>query len=201
GLVQTLDYLGAIVVAQRNGTPIFLRDLGRLKLANLERHGIVGKNEKHDAIEGSVLLLKGENPSRVLHGVHRKIAELNERFATDNVRIVPYYDRSGLVDQTIGKVSHTILQGIALAFIVLIIFLGSLRGALIIGITIPFAMMTAFILMNIFKIPANLLSLGAIDFGIIVDAAIVMTEAILRRREARPNEPLTEADALAAALQ
>src|SRR5215467_2362640 len=201
GLVQTLDDLGAIVVAQRNGTPILLRDLGRLKLANLERHGIVGKNEKHDSIEGTVLLLKGENPSQVLRGVHRKIAELNERLAADDVRIVPYYDRSDLVDQTIGKVSHTILQGIALVFIVLIIFLGSARGALIVGITIPFAMLTAFILMNFFKIPANLLSLGAIDFGIIVDAAIVMTEAILRRREARPNERLTEADALAAALQ
>ena len=201
GLVQTLEDLGAIVVAQRNGTPIFLRDLGRLKLANLERHGIVGKNEKHDSIEGTVLLLKGENPSQVLLGVHRKIAELNERLATDDVRIMTYYDRSDLVDQTIGKVSHTILRGIALVFIVLIIFLGSPRSALIIAITIPFAMMTAFILMNIFKIPANLLSLGAIDFGIIVDAAIVMTEAILRRREARPNEPFNEADARAAALQ
>src|SRR5215831_1647921 len=201
GLVQTLDDLGAIVVAQRNGTPILLRDLGRLKLANLERHGIVGKNEKHDSIEGTVLLLKGENPSQVLRGVHRKIAELNERLAADDVRIVPYYDRSDLVDQTIGKVSHTILQGIALVFIVLIIFLGSPRSALIIGVTIPFAMVTVFTLMNIFKIPANLLSLGAIDFGIIVDAAIVMTEAVLRRREARPNERLSEADALAAALQ
>jgi cobalt-zinc-cadmium resistance protein CzcA len=201
GLVQSLDDLGAIVVAQRNGTPIFLRDLGRLKLANLERHGIVGKNEKHDAIEGTVLLLKGENPSRVLRGVHRKVAELNERLAMDDVQIVPYYDRSDLVGQTIGKVSRTILQGIAIVLIVLIIFLGSLRGALIIGATIPFAMVTAFILMNIFKIPANLLSLGAIDFGIIVDAAIVMTEAVLRRREARPNERLNEADARAAALQ
>src|SRR5215510_924773 len=201
GLVQTLDDLGAIVVAQRNGTPILLRDLGRLKLANLERHGIVGKNEKHDSIEGTVLLLKGENPSQVLLGVHRKIAELNERLATDDVRIMTYYDRSDLVDQTIGKVSHTILRGIALVFIVLIIFLGSPRSALIIAITIPFAMMTAFILMNFFKIPANLLSLGAIDFGIIVDAAIVMTEAVLRRREASPRERLDEADARAAALQ
>jgi heavy metal efflux system protein len=201
GLVQTLDDLGAIVVAQRNGTPIILRDLGRLKLANLERHGFVGKNEKHDSIEGTVLLLKGENPSRVLHDIHGKVAELNERLAIDDVRIVPYYDRSDLVGQTIGKVSRTILQGITLVFIVLIFFLGRLRSALIIGVTIPFAMVTVFILMNIFNISANLLSLGAIDFGIIVDAAIVMTEAILRRREASPDERLSEADARAAALQ
>ena len=201
GLVQTLEDFGAIVVTQRNGTPIFLRDLGRLKLSNLERHGIVSKNEKNDSIEGTVLLLKGDNPSRVLKGVHAKVAELNERLAADDVQIVPYYDRSDLVDQTISKVSHTILQGIGLVFIVLVLFLGSARGALIVGITIPFAMVTVFILMNFFKIPANLLSLGAIDFGIIVDAAIVMTEAILRRREARPDEWLTEADARAAAHQ
>src|ERR1700730_3306977 len=201
GLVQTLDDLGAIVVTQRNGTPIFLRDLGRLKLANLERHGIVGKNQKNDVIEGTVLLLKESNPSRVLEGVHAKVAELNERLVADDVQIVPYYDRSDLVDQTISKVSHTILQGIGLVVIVLILFLGSPRSALIVGVTIPFAMVTVFVLMNFFKIPANLLSLGAIDFGIIVDAAIVVTDAILRRREAKPDEPLTEDDARAAAHQ
>src|SRR5499425_871548 len=201
GLVQTLEDFGAVVVTQRNGTPIFLRDLGRLKLANLERHGIVGKNRQNDVIEGTVLLLKGENPSRVLEGVQAKVAELNERLAADDVQIVPYYDRSDLVDQTISKVSHTILQGIGLVFIVLILFLGSPRSALIVGITIPFAMVTVFVLMNFFKIPANLLSLGAIDFGIIVDPAIVVTEAILRRREAKPDEPLTEDDARAAAHQ
>jgi cobalt-zinc-cadmium resistance protein CzcA len=201
GLVQTLEDMGAIVVTQRNGTPIFLRDLGRLKLANLERHGIVGKNQKNDVIEGTVLLLKGENPSRVLEGVQAKVAELNERLAADDVQIVPYYDRSDLVDQTISKVSHTILQGIGLVFVVLILFLGSPRSALIVGITIPFAMVTVFVLMNFFKIPANLLSLGAIDFGIIVDPAIVVTEAILRRRESKPDEPLTEDDARAAAHQ
>jgi cobalt-zinc-cadmium resistance protein CzcA len=201
GLVQTLDELGAIVVTQRNGTPILLRDLGKLKLANLERHGIVGKNQKNDVVEGTVLLLKGENPSRVLAGVHAKVAELNQRLAADDVRIVPYYDRSELVNQTISKVSHTILQGIGLVFFVLILFLGSPRSALIVGITIPFAMVTVFILMNLFKIPANLLSLGAIDFGIIVDAAIVVTEAILRRREAEPDRPLTEGDAADAAHQ
>jgi cobalt-zinc-cadmium resistance protein CzcA len=201
GLVQTLDDLGAIVVTQRNGTPIFVRDLGRLKLANLERHGIVAKNEHGDVVEGTVLLLKGDNPSKVLEGVHAKVAELNQRLAPDDVRVVPYYDRTDLVNQTISRVSHTILQGIALVFVVLMFFLGSLRSALIVGITIPFALVTAFILMNLLKIPANLLSLGAIDFGIIVDAAIVMTEAILRRRESKPNEWLTEEDGRLAAHQ
>jgi cobalt-zinc-cadmium resistance protein CzcA len=194
GLVQSLDEFGAIVVTQRDGTPILLRDLGKLKLANLERHGIVGKNRQNDVVEGTVLLLKGENPSKVLEGIHAKVVELNERLAADDVRIVPYYDRSDLVNQTVSKVSHTIFQGIGLVFIVLIIFLGSARSAAIVGITIPFALLTAFIFMNLFKIPANLLSLGAIDFGIIVDAAIVVTEAILRRREATPDEPLSETE-------
>src|SRR6266481_7055909 len=123
GFVQSLEDLGAVVVTQRNGTPIFLRDLGRLKLANLERHGIVGKNQRNDSIEGTVLLLKDDNPSRVLEGVHAKVAELNERLAADDVQIVAYYDRSNLVDQTISKVSHTIFQGIGLVLIVLILFL------------------------------------------------------------------------------
>ncbi|MBO0753692.1 MAG: efflux RND transporter permease subunit, partial [Bradyrhizobiaceae bacterium] len=186
---------------QHNGTPIFLRDLGRLKLANLERHGIVGKNHRNDVVEGTVLLLKDDNPSRVLDGIHAKVAELNELLKSDDVQIVPYYDRSDLVNQTVSKVSHTIFQGIGLVLIVLILFLGSVRSAVIVAVTIPFAMVTVFVLMNIFKIPANLLSLGAIDFGIIVDAAIVIMEAILRRREAKPEEPLTEADARAAASQ
>jgi heavy metal efflux system protein len=201
GLVQTLDDLGAIVVTQRNGTPILLRDLGKLKLANQERHGVLGKNRKNDAIEGTVLLLRGQNPSRVIDGVHAKVAELNARLKNDDVRIVPYIDRADLIDATVDKISHTIFQGIGLVLIVLILFLGSARAAVIIGITIPFAMVTAFILMNLTKIPANLLSLGAIDFGIIVDGAIVMTEAILRRREAEPDRPLTEEDAAAAAHQ
>src|SRR5579871_1177207 len=201
GLVQTLEDMGDIVVTQRSGTPIFVRDLGVLKLSNQERHGILGKNEKNDAISGIVLLLRGENPSRVIEGVHAKVAEINKRLKTQDVQIVPYLDRSGLVNATVDKVSHTVFEGIGLVLIVLILFLGSPRSALIVGTTIPFAMLVAFVLMYFTKIPANLLSLGAIDFGIIVDASIVMMEAILRRREAHPDEPLTESDARAAALQ
>jgi cobalt-zinc-cadmium resistance protein CzcA len=201
GLIQTLDDLGNIVVAQHNGTPILVRDLGKLKLSNLERHGIVGKDDMKDIVEGTVLLLRHENPSRVLDGVHAKIAELNAQLKADGVRIAPYLDRTTLVGSTVDKVRNTVFSGIGLVLIVLILFLGSPRSALIVGITIPFAMVVTFILMYHTGISANLLSLGAIDFGIIVDGAIVMTEAILRRREARPDQPLTEADALAAARQ
>jgi heavy metal efflux system protein len=201
GLVQTLEDMGNIVVTQHNGTPVFVRDLGKVKLSTQERHGILGKDDSNDSISGSVLLLRGENPSRVLEGIHAKVAELNERLKDDDVRIVPDLDRSDLVDATVDKVSHTILEGVGLVIIVLILFLGSARSAAIVGITIPFAMLVAFIFMNLTKVPANLLSLGAIDFGIIVDGAVVMTEAILRRREAKPTEPLTEADVREAATQ
>jgi len=201
GLVQTLDDLGNIVVTQHNGTPILVRDLGKLKLSNQERHGVVGQDDKNDVVEGTVLLLRHENPSQVLDGVHVKIAELNERLKADDVQIVPYLDRTNLVNSTVDKVGQTVFSGIGLVLIVLILFLGSPRSALIVGITVPFAMVTAFILMYHAGISANLLSLGAIDFGIVVDGAIVMTEAILRRREAKPTEPLTEAEVRDAACQ
>jgi cobalt-zinc-cadmium resistance protein CzcA len=201
GLVQTLEDLGDVVVAERNGMPIFVRDLGRLKLGNQERHGILRKNQKNDVIEGTVLLLRGENPSRVMEGVHAKVAELNERLKGEDVRIVPYIDRTDLVDATVDKVSHTVCMGIGLVLIVLILFLGSPRSAMLVGITIPFAMMAAFILMHLSSVPANLLSLGAIDFGIIVDASIVMIDAVLRRREAQPDAPLSENDVQSAACQ
>ncbi len=194
GLVQTLDDLGNIVVAEHNGTPIFVHDLGKLKLANQERHGIVGKDELNDVVEGTVLLLRGENPSQVLQGVHAKIDELNARLKSDDVQIATYLDRSTLVNATVDKVSTTILTGVSLVVLVLLLFLGSPRAALIVGITVPFAVLMAFILMSFTRISANLLSLGAIDFGIIVDGAIVMVEAIMRRREAKEDQPLEESD-------
>jgi heavy metal efflux system protein len=113
GMVQTLRDMGDIVVTQHNGTPIFVRDLGKLKLSNLERHGIVGKDQENDVVEGTVLLLRGENPSSVLKNVHAKMAEINEQLKPDDVQIAPYLDRSTLVDATVDKVSHTISSQLA----------------------------------------------------------------------------------------
>ncbi|NLR78114.1 efflux RND transporter permease subunit [Chitinophaga eiseniae] len=187
GLVKTLESLGNVVVKSVNGVPVFLKDLGRLKLGNLERKGILGYTDRQvnysEGDEGIVLLLKGQNPSVVLEGIHAAVKDLNEHILPDGVRIRPYLDRTQLIDSTLQTVSHTLLEGIGLVMIVLIIFLGNWRGALIVAITIPLALLIAFILMHFTKIPANLLSLGAVDFGIIVDGAIVMMEAILKRRE------------------
>lgn len=201
GLIQSLDDMGNIVVAQRGGTPIFVRDLGKLKLSNQERRGVFGKDHRSDMVSGIVLLLRGENPSQVLDGIHAKVAKLNKTLLASDVQIVPYLDRSNLVESTVKKVSHTVFEGIGLVLIVLILFLGSPRSAIVVGATIPFAMLVAFALMYLTNIPANLLSLGAIDFGILVDASIVMTEAILRRREAKPDAVLTEGDVREASLQ
>jgi len=201
GLIRTLEQIGSIVVTQFNGTPVLVRDLGRTTLSHQEREGILGKDSNPDTLEGIVLMLKYQNPSETLRGVHAKVNELNAGLASDGVRIVPYIDRDNLVRATVHKVGQTILEGIGLVFLILILFLGSPRSALVVAVTIPLALVSVFSLLNLTHVSANLLSLGAIDFGILVDGAIVVTESVLRRREALPNEVLSEDEAKAATLQ
>jgi len=201
GLIHNLAEIGSIVVAQSGGTPVLVRDLGRTTLSHQEREGIVGKDANPDTIEGIVLMLKYQNPSQTLKGLHAKVAELNERLKPQDVRIVPYIDRDDLVKATVSKVGQTIAEGVALVFLILILFLGSPRSALVVAVTIPLALVSVFSLLNLTKVSANLLSLGAIDFGILVDGAIVVTEAILRRREALPDVEMSESEAKAATLQ
>ncbi|WP_454908323.1 efflux RND transporter permease subunit [Variovorax gossypii] len=196
GLITSLDDLGAVVVSQSNGSPVLVRDLGRLQFGHQERGGILGKDRNPDTIEGIVLMLKYENPSRVLEGVHKKIDELQAQLAPMGVKIVPYIDRDDLVKLTVDKVTHTVLEGMALVCFVLILFLGSPRSAVVAAVAIPMSLVTVFIVMHFTRMPANLFSLGAIDFGIIVDGAIVVMEAILRRREEEPNATLTEGNIL-----
>ena len=196
GQIRTLDDLGTVVVAQNGGSPVLVRDLGRLQFGHQERGGILGKDTNPDTIEGIVLMLKYENPSRVLEGVHKKIDELQAELAPMGVKIVPYIDRDDLVKLTVDKVTHTVLEGMALVCFVLILFLGSPRSAVVAAVAIPMSLVTVFIVMHFTRMPANLFSLGAIDFGIIVDGAIVVMEAILRRREEEPHATLTEGNIL-----
>ena len=198
GLIRNLEDLGNIVVSEQHGTPVFLRSLGALQLGALQRNGILGKDGNPDGVSGIVLLLRGENPSRVLDGLHERVAALNHGLLPADVKVVPYLDRTDLVRTTLNTVSHTMIEGIGLVIIVLILFLGSPRSALIVATVIPLSLLIAFILMRMTNIPANLLSLGAIDFGIIVDGAIVVMESILRRREERPQDEMTEGDAISA---
>ncbi|WP_104383111.1 efflux RND transporter permease subunit [Sphingobacterium sp. HMA12] len=197
GLVKSLDDLANIVVKSVNGNRIYMRDLGRVKLGNLARKGALGYSDKRganysDNIEGIVLLLKHENPSTVLAGVNTAVDELNSKILPKDVKIHVVLDRTSLVDNTLHTVSKTLLEGMVLVILVLILFLGSWRGALLVAITIPLSLLIAFILMHFTDIPANLLSLGAIDFGIIVDGAIVMLETILKKREEKPGVQLAE---------
>ncbi|ROH90163.1 efflux RND transporter permease subunit [Chryseobacterium cucumeris] len=196
GLVKDLDDLGKIVVKTQNGVPVFLNDVGTLKYGNLERKGILGYTDRNrnysESVEGIVLLLRGQNPSQVLEGVHEAIEELNNETLPPGVKIHPFLDRTDLVKTTLTTVSHTLTEGIVLVIIVLIVFLGSWRGAFLVAITIPLSLLFAFVLMHFTNIPANLLSLGAIDFGIIVDGAIVMLETILKKREENSEETLEE---------
>lgn len=196
GLIKDLEDLGKIVVKAEDGVPVFLNDVGILKYGNLERKGILGYSDRSrdysDSLEGIVLLLKGENPSVVLDKIHASVKELNDQILPQGVTIHTFLDRTDLVDTTLNTVSTTLIEGISLVIIVLIVFLGSWRGALLVAITIPISLLFAFILMYFTDIPANLLSLGAIDFGIIVDGAIVMMESILKKREEEPHGELKE---------
>jgi cobalt-zinc-cadmium resistance protein CzcA len=201
GAITNMKDIGNIVITQKNGTPVFVRDIGEVVQGALPRQGILGFNQNSDAVSGIVDMLRGSNPSRVLVGVHKKVEELNSRILPKDVKIVPYLDRTELVNTTLERVGRTLLEGIILVVIVLILFLGNVRGALIVALTIPFALFFAFTMMFMTKIPANLLSLGAIDFGIIVDGAIVLLEVVLRHAEEQPGVGLELEDARGAALQ
>ncbi|GBQ69786.1 cation efflux system protein CzcA [Ameyamaea chiangmaiensis NBRC 103196] len=196
GMVRSLDDMGAIAVTEQNGQPVLVRDLGRLELGHQVREGILGFNGNPDAIEGIVMMLTGQNPSEVLRRLHAQVSDLNEELAPQGVKIVPYIDRDNLVNATTEKVTHTVLEGVTLVFVVLILFLGSPRSAVVAAVTIPLALATVFVLMRALDMPANLFSLGAIDFGVIVDGAIVVMEAILRLREEHPDRRLSLSDIL-----
>jgi heavy metal efflux system protein len=187
GLIKDLSDLGRIVVKTEDGIPIFINDLGTLKYGTLERKGVFGYSDREreysESVEGIVQLLRYENPSRVLDEVHKAIDELNKEILPKDVSIHVYLDRTQLVDATLHTVSHTLSFGVLLVIAILIIFLGSWRSALVVAITIPLSLLIAFIMMHFTGIQANLLSLGAIDFGIIVEGAIVMLETVLRKRE------------------
>lgn len=194
GLITDLKDMEGIVVKSVNGTPIYLSDLGTLKYGNLERKGILGylddDTDYRDGVEGIVQILRYQNPSDVLDKIHDAVDDMNNDILPHGVKIYPFLDRTQLVNTTLDTVSHTLFFGMILVIGILLIFLGSPRSALLVAITIPISLLIAFILMHLTNIPANLLSLGAIDFGILVDGAIVMMETILKKRESDAERPL-----------
>lgn len=179
GLLQSIDEIKEIVVASRDGAPVFVKNIGEIVIGPQTLNGIVGYDKQDDAVQGIVLLIKGKHTIEVLNGVKEKIDYLNHHGLPAGVRIVPIYDRTDLVQKTVHTVERNMLEGIALILVILLIFLRRIVTSLIIIIVIPLSLLFAFILVDVANVSANLISLGAIDFGIIVDSAVVMVEAVM----------------------
>ena len=187
GLLQSVADIESIVVAAQKGTPVRVRDIGEVAIGTAIRLGVLGRDHDDDLVQGIVLMRKGENPGQVIEGVKARAAEVSKLLPA-GVELRPYYSRDRLVQTTVHTVLRNLIEGAVLVVILLTLFLYDIRAAFIVALTIPLSLLFAFIFMDLRGIPANLLSLGAIDFGIIVDGAVIMTENIVRRlAERRPR--------------
>ncbi len=199
GRIATTEDIGNIVLANKGGTPVLVKDVGRVVIGHAPRLGQFGFDDQNDAVEGVILLRKGEQAQTVLQGAEAKTRELNDSVLSKDVKIRPFYDRSELVELTTRTVEDNLLRGIVLVIVVLIFFLYDVRSGLIVAATIPLSLLFAFICLDLKGIPANLLSIGAIDFGILVDGAVVMVENIHRQLALRNGTSYNVADVIAAA--
>jgi heavy metal efflux system protein len=181
GRLSTPDDIGKVVLAVHNGTPVLVKDVGDVVIGSAPRLGQFGFNDNNDAVEGVILMRTGEQAQTVLKAVQAKTDELNRSILPKDVKVKPFYDRSDLIRLTTRTVEDNLLRGIVLVIIVLIFFLYDVRSGLIVAATIPLSLFFAFICLDLRHIPANLLSIGAIDFGILVDGAVVMVENIHRQ--------------------
>ncbi len=207
GLYRNVKDIGQTVLKAQNGTPVLVRDIAFVTQAPKIRLGQIGKAvhrpdgkiyDTADTIEGIVLLRKGANGDAMLAALHDKIDYLNNHFLPTGVRIVPFLDRSDLVHLTTHTVMHNLTEGILLVSVILFLFLGNVRSALIVVLTIPFALLFASICLNLSNVPANLLSLGALDFGMVVDGSVVVIENVLRHISR--NRETTVADVIREAV-
>lgn len=181
GLLRSSAEIGQVVVAENKGSPILVRDVAEVVESRVPEQGIVGYNEQDDVVSGIVLLRKDENPSMVLDALKAKVDTLNNSVLPKGVQLVPFYDRSWLIGKTLKTVFANLLEGALLVTVVLYLFLADFRAAGIVASVIPLALLGTFIGLTLVNIPANLLSLGAMDFGIIVDGAVIVIENIFRR--------------------
>ncbi|MCS7079287.1 MAG: CusA/CzcA family heavy metal efflux RND transporter [Chloracidobacterium sp.] len=179
GLVRSRQDIERIVIGAFNGVPLFVRDVAQVSVAPALQTGVFGYNDVSGGVEGIVLLRRWENPSDTLAALKEAIAELNAQLAPQGVQLVTVYDRGELVANTLRTVSRTLIEGLIIVMLVLFFFLGDVRAALLTAVTIPLSLLFAFLCLKLVGIPANLLSLGALDFGIIVDGTLVMVEHIV----------------------
>lgn len=187
GLLASADDIGRIVLASRGGTPILIRDVAQVKIGAVPRLGVVGQDGDDDIVTAVVVMRKGENPSEVLKGVKARISALNEKGLPPGMKIEPYYDRTWLMGKTLSTVFRNLVEGAVLVSIVLYLFLSNVRASLAVVVVIPLALLSTFLGLKIMGVPANLLSLGAMDFGIIVDGAVIVIENILARLSQQPE--------------
>jgi heavy metal efflux system protein len=199
GRVNTLEDIGNVVVAVHNGTPVLVKDVGRVVIGIAPRLGEFGYQKQDDAVEGVILLRTGEKTQDVLKRVEAKTHELNTEILPKDVKVLPFYDRSDLVDLTTQVVEGNLLRGLLLVVVVLIFFLYDFRAGLIVATSIPLALLFAFVCLDLQHASANLLSIGAVDFGILVDGAVVMVENIFRQLAARQGSPLNVREIIAEA--
>jgi len=196
GLLQTVEDIGEVPVASNKGAPVRIKDIGRVEIGHAPRLGIFGFEDNPDAVEGVILMRRGEQTQNVLKGVEQKTEELNRSILPSDVKVHPYYDRSDLVRVTTDTVEGNLLRGMLLVVVVLIFFLASVRAAVIAALTIPLALLFAFVILKAHGDAANLLSIGAIDFGIIIDGTIVMVENIYRELGLRHGQDYKLKDVL-----
>ncbi|HET9820163.1 MAG TPA: CusA/CzcA family heavy metal efflux RND transporter [Rhodanobacteraceae bacterium] len=185
GRIKTPQDIGNIVLAVHDGTPVLVKDVAKVKVGIAPRLGEFGYMNQDDAVEGVILALTGSKTEDVLKRVETKTRELNQAILPKDVRVHPYYDLTTLIDQTKGVVMHNLAIGLVLVVVVLVFFLYDLRAGLIVAVTIPLALLFAFLCLDLKNASANLLSIGAVDFGILVDGAIFMVENIFRELAAR----------------
>lgn len=181
GLFRSIDDIAAVAVTSRGGTPLRLDQLASVREGWAPRQGVVGRSDDPDIVEGIVLMRRGENPTRVLEALRAQVELINAGILPDGVEIAPFYDRTTLVDTTLQTVGHNLGEGALLVIVVLAVFLLDLRAALIVAAVIPLSLATAFAYLHARGMAANLISMGAVDFGIIVDGAVVIVEAIALR--------------------
>ena len=199
GLIRNTQDIGNIVIAEKAGTPVYVKDVATVQIGHAVRLGQFGYMGQDDSVEGVILMRVGEQAQVVLKKVEAMTKDLNQHVLPPDVKIVPFYDRSSLIEETTRTVERNLLRGMVLVLIILGLFLFSVRTALIVAITIPFALLFSFICLDWRHIPANLLSIGAIDFGIIVDGAVVMVENIFRELAARQGDDYSLIEVIRAA--
>ena len=188
GLINDLEELRNIVVKNINGTPVLVRHLADVHESCLPRLGQVGRMDEDDVVQGIVVMRKGENPGEVINALKTTIEDLNKNILPEDVQIVPFYDREDLVNLAVNTVTHNLIEGILLVTFIVLIFMADWRTTVVVAVVIPLALLFAFICLRVMGMSANLLSMGAIDFGIIVDGAVVMVEGVFVALDKKAKE-------------